>query len=167
MSASNNVPAQAHVLHVHLAPTLALRQSLTFPGPSVGGLAIGALTNVAPMTDITPVVAMSSATKILLASTPTDKALSQSEGSTIWTLRAGEVGEQIDDLLREGRVADAIGLVKAIGEAGLSPVGGRPELPQQYLTGAQDSTPHASSHSLRGPAVHPRPISTRDGHLSY
>jgi len=65
---------------------------------------------------------MLTATKVLMVSTPTDKALSQSEGSSIWALRAGHVGEQIDELIREGRLADAIGLVEAVGEDGLSPV---------------------------------------------
>jgi hypothetical protein len=58
----------------------------------------------------------------LFCSTPTDKALSQTEGSTIWVLKGGDIGEEVDELLREGRSADAIGLVEAVGEAGLSPV---------------------------------------------
>jgi len=48
--------------------------------------------------------------------------LLQSEGSSIWALRAGDVGEEVDELLREGRSMDAIGLVESVGESGLSPV---------------------------------------------
>jgi hypothetical protein len=46
----------------------------------------------------------------------------QSEGSSIWALRAGDIGEEVDELLREGRSMDAIGLVESVGESGLSPV---------------------------------------------
>jgi hypothetical protein len=60
----------------------------------------------------------------LICSTPTDKTLLQNEGSTIWALNAGDIGEEVDELLREGRSADAIGLVEAVGESGLSPVSG-------------------------------------------
>jgi len=59
---------------------------------------------------------------VLLCSTPTDKTLLQSEGSTIWVLRGGDIGEEVDELLREGRSSDAIGLVEAVSERGLSPV---------------------------------------------
>jgi hypothetical protein len=67
---------------------------------------------------------------MMFVSTPTDKALGASEGSTIWGLEAGEVGEQVDELVREGRVKDAIGLVESVGEAGLSPV----RIPNHYWT---------------------------------
>lgn len=46
----------------------------------------------------------------------------QSDGSSIWAVRAGDVGEEVDELLREGRSMDAIGLVESVGESGLSPV---------------------------------------------
>jgi hypothetical protein len=69
-----------------------------------------------------PADSLKASPKILFCSTPTDKTLLQNEGSTIWVLRAGDIGEEVDELLREGRSADAIGLVEAVGEAGLSPV---------------------------------------------
>lgn len=69
-----------------------------------------------------PADAFKASTKVLFCSTPTDKALLQSEGSSIWALRAGDVGEEVDELLREGRSMDAIGLVESVGESGLSPV---------------------------------------------
>ena len=65
---------------------------------------------------------MAAATKALFVSTPTDKALAQSEGSSIWALGAASVSGQIDELVREGCVDDAIGLVEALGDDGLSPV---------------------------------------------
>lgn len=52
----------------------------------------------------------------------TDKSLSQAEGSSLWAIRATDMGEQIDELVKDGHVPDAIGLVEAVGENGLSPV---------------------------------------------
>jgi hypothetical protein len=51
-----------------------------------------------------------------------DKTLANSEGSTVWAVEAGDVGEQIDDLVRDGRLVDAIGLAEAVGDTSLSPV---------------------------------------------
>lgn len=59
--------------------------------------------------------------KLLIISTPTDRALAV-EGSTIWELRGSDIGDQVDELIREGRVTDAIGLVEAVGDIGLEPV---------------------------------------------
>jgi hypothetical protein len=70
----------------------------------------------------TSVSAMTRRNSILFVSTPMDKALSLSEGSTIWIIRGMNIGEQVDELVREGRVSDAIGLVEAVGEDGLPPV---------------------------------------------
>jgi phage gp46-like protein len=72
----------------------------------------------------TPAAAVQEATKVLFVSTPTDRALSSSEGSSIWAMKCRDLGEQVDELVREGRVTEAIGLVEAVGEAGLSPVSG-------------------------------------------
>ena len=58
---------------------------------------------------------------MLLVSTPSDKNLATTEGSTIWALGSCDLGEHIDDLVKEGRVQDAIGLVDAVGEGGLAP----------------------------------------------
>ncbi|BEI86071.1 hypothetical protein CcaverHIS002_0603580 [Cutaneotrichosporon cavernicola] len=58
------------------------------------------------------------APKLLLVSTPTDRTLAL-EGSTIWEVRGTDIGEQVDELVREGRVMDAIGLVEAVGDTGL------------------------------------------------
>lgn len=56
-------------------------------------------------------------------STPNDKLLSANEGSSIWAVEAADIGKQIDDLVREGQILDAIGLAEAVGETALSPVG--------------------------------------------
>jgi hypothetical protein len=53
---------------------------------------------------------------VLVASTPTDRALA-AEGSTLWAVRAADVGSTVDALVRAGRVLDAIGLVEAVGES--------------------------------------------------
>lgn len=123
-SSSTASTIHAHAIQIHLAATLARRDSIALPAPSTGALTIGNLAAVTSTNVTTPAEEMLPSTKILLISTPTDKALSQSEGSSLWALRSGEVGQQIDDLVKEGRVSDAIGLVEAVGEAGLSPVRG-------------------------------------------
>ncbi|WWC88076.1 uncharacterized protein L201_002980 [Kwoniella dendrophila CBS 6074] len=119
-STSSAIPIPT--IQIHLAPTLALRQAITLPAPSTGGLAVshmiipqGALPSAIPADN------MSSSTKMLITSTPTDRHLSQSEGSSIWALNSSDIGEEVDQLVREGRVGDAIGLVEAVGENGLPP----------------------------------------------
>lgn len=70
----------------------------------------------------TPAQTSSSAAKILVVCNPTDKALLTSEGSSVWAIEANDIGDQIDDLVREGKVLDAIGLAEAVGDSSLSPV---------------------------------------------
>lgn len=65
---------------------------------------------------------MAASSKVLFVSTPNDKNLAQSEGSSVWAVEAEDIGDQVDELVKEGRVQDAIGLVEAMGDAGLSPV---------------------------------------------
>jgi hypothetical protein len=120
---ASNPAAPTSAIQIHLAPTLSLRQTLPIPAPPAGGLSFSALVSLTTATGPTsPAAAMASSAKMLLVSTPTDKTLVASEGSTVWGLEAGDVGEQVDELIREGRVGDAIGLVESVGEAGLSPV---------------------------------------------
>lgn len=69
---------------------------------------------------------MTPAIRMLFTSTPSDKVLLQAEGSSVWAVSAQAVGDQVDELVREGRVGDAIGLVESVGEAGLDPVRLRP-----------------------------------------
>lgn len=66
--------------------------------------------------------ATSSAARVIVVATPTDKALATGEGSSVWALEASDIGEQIDDLVKEGKVLDAIGLAEAVGDSSLSPV---------------------------------------------
>ncbi|OCF40067.1 hypothetical protein I317_06142 [Kwoniella heveanensis CBS 569] len=117
-SSTNPMPT----VQIHLAPTLALRQTLTLPSPSAGGLTISgfSMTTFASPLSI-PAGKMAPSTKLLMVSNSTDKHLSQTEGSSIWALSSGDVGKQIDELVKEGRLGDAIGLVEAVGENGLSP----------------------------------------------
>jgi hypothetical protein len=77
---------------------------------------------VVPQTVSTQASLSSAATRVLLVSTPNDKTLSVNEGSSIWAVTAADIGEQIDDLVREGQLLDAIGLAEAVGETSLSPV---------------------------------------------
>ncbi|WVO14727.1 hypothetical protein L204_102365 [Cryptococcus depauperatus] len=49
-----------------------------------------------------------------------DKQLLASEGSSIWAVQEKDLQDEVDDLVREGRIEDAIGLVEAIGEDSLS-----------------------------------------------
>ena len=108
-------------LQIHLTPTLAPRESLSLPGPAVGALTVSSLTGLS-LPDATRSAATSSTARVLLVSTPTDKTLSASEGSTVWAVQAGDVGEQIDELVRDGRLVDAIGLAESVGDTSLSPV---------------------------------------------
>jgi hypothetical protein len=92
-----------------------LRDTITFPAPATGSLAVAAL-NVGTTSS-----EGKKSSKLLLVSTPTDRTLAL-EGSTIWEVRGTDVGEQVDELVREGRVTDAIGLVEAVGDTGLAEV---------------------------------------------
>ncbi|GMK59883.1 hypothetical protein CspeluHIS016_0901000 [Cutaneotrichosporon spelunceum] len=106
-------PAPLPTIQVHLAPTLALRDTITFPAPATGSLSVLALNAGTTSSD------GRKSSKLVLVTTPTDRALAQ-EGGTIWEVRGTDIGEQVDDLVREGRVMDAIGLVEAVGDAGLA-----------------------------------------------
>lgn len=92
-----------------------MRDTVTFPTPDAGSLILSAL-NVATIS-----ADGKKSSKLLIITTPTDRALAV-EGSTIWELRGSDIGEQVDELIREGRVTDAIGLVEAVGDIGLEPV---------------------------------------------
>ncbi|BEI93846.1 uncharacterized protein CcaverHIS019_0603050 [Cutaneotrichosporon cavernicola] len=105
-------PASLPTIQVHLAPTLTLRDTITFPAPTTGSLSVAAVNVGATSTD------GRKSSKLLLVSTPTDRTLAL-EGSTIWEVRGTDIGEQVDELVREGRVMDAIGLVEAVGDTGL------------------------------------------------
>jgi hypothetical protein len=120
-SAGTTAPPTS-AIQIHLGPSLMLRQTLNIPQPPIGGVAIGPLIAITSSVALTPAAAMREATKVLFATTSTDRTLSITEGSSIWALTACEVEMQIDELVKEGRVADAIGLVEAVGQAGLSPV---------------------------------------------
>lgn len=116
-SGSGSTPSLPSV-RVHLAPTLALRNIVTFPAPSAGGLTVPAIN----VRSTGPQGQSAAEPKVLLVSTPTDKTLLHNEGSTVWEMRTGDVGDAVDELVKEGRVADAIGLVEASGDAKLAPV---------------------------------------------
>jgi len=118
--AGNNT-APTPSLQVHLAPTLAFRDVITFPPPSLGTSSVSSL-SVVTQQATTPASLASAATRVLLVTTPSDKTLSTNEGSSIWALETADIGEQIDDLVREGQILDAIGLAEAVGETALSPV---------------------------------------------
>lgn len=112
----------APVINIHLGPSLLPRHSLSLPALSAGTSNISTLVSTSAATTKTPAEALLPSSRLLCISTPTDKSLLQSEGSTIWAIRSGDVGEDVDELVKEGHVADAIGLVEAVGEDGLSPV---------------------------------------------
>ncbi|KAK8861657.1 hypothetical protein IAR55_002480 [Kwoniella newhampshirensis] len=119
-SAASTIPVPT--LQIHLAPTLTLRQTLALPAPSTGGLTVNSLVATSSANpQSTPAANMSASTKLLFVSTPTDKTAAALEGSTIWGVRAGDIGDEVDELVRQGRVGDAIGLVESVGENGLAP----------------------------------------------
>ncbi|OCF75081.1 hypothetical protein I204_03930 [Kwoniella mangroviensis CBS 8886] len=120
-STSTSSAVLVPTVHIHLAPTLALRQALSLPAPSTGGLAVSHLANTKDaIPSSIPAENMSPAIKMLIVSNPTDRHLLQSEGSSIWALRSSDIAEEVDQLVKEGRVGDAIGLVEAVGQNGLS-----------------------------------------------
>lgn len=119
-SPTNATPSPS--VNIHLGPTLLSRRPLEIPRPSAGSCVITSLVPVDPPTGTSPAEALSASTRVLSISTPTDKTLLQSEGSTIYALRSGDVGEEVDELVKEGHTADAIGLVESVGEGGLAPV---------------------------------------------
>ncbi|KAF8071649.1 hypothetical protein FPV67DRAFT_1746459, partial [Lyophyllum atratum] len=54
---------------------------------------------------------------LFLVTTPTDRTAATTEGSTIWRVNMRPWAEQIDELVREGRYADALALLDTIDEA--------------------------------------------------
>ena len=119
-NSSSSLPTCA--IQIHLAPTLRPQQTLmTLSLPSIGGLTAGSLCSVELSTN-TLASSVAPSTKFLLISTPLDKSLSTTEGSSIWTVEACDLGEMIDQLVRDGHVGDAISLVESVGETGFAPV---------------------------------------------
>lgn len=117
-SGSNNIATSA--IEVTLAPTLLPLATLTLPESSTSiGQAITSLIPLISTANTTPAQNMKSTVKVLFSSLPMDKSSSAAEGSSIWALQVQDIGDQIDDLVREGRVDDAIGLVESVGENGL------------------------------------------------
>lgn len=119
-SSSSTTPLPS--LTVHLGPSLSPRTTLAPQSPSAGTLTYSNLTMTSQPLSRTPADTVSPAAKLLFSSTPTDKALLAAEGSSIWALSTSSLEDHVDDLVREGRVGDAIGLVESVGEAGFSPV---------------------------------------------
>lgn len=119
-STSNTTPPP--IVNIHLGPSLIARTSLTLPTLSAGTSSVSSLIPTTSTTSLSPAEALLPSSRLLFISTPTDKALLQSEGSTVWAVRSGDVGEEVDELVKEGYASDAIGLVEAVGEGGLSPV---------------------------------------------
>ncbi|ORY29789.1 hypothetical protein BCR39DRAFT_588162 [Naematelia encephala] len=133
-SSSGNLPPTS-TIQIHLSPTLSHRQTISLPGPPTGALSVTSMISVSgPPT--TPAQAMSAAPKALFISTPTDRNLVTAEGSSVWLVRSGDIGEQVDELVREGHLSDAIGLVEAVGDSGLAP---KRRLPQLRILSALQS----------------------------
>ncbi|ORX35229.1 hypothetical protein BD324DRAFT_642956 [Kockovaella imperatae] len=120
-SASSSVSPPTSAIQVHLSPTLHLYTTLILPLPSAGGLTAQHLCPIRSSSNSTLASSVSSSIKFLFISTPLDKTLATSEGSSIWSIESGDLGECVDSLVQEGRVADAIGLVEAVGESGFAP----------------------------------------------
>nr|ODN85587.1 hypothetical protein L203_04837 [Cryptococcus depauperatus CBS 7841] len=112
-------PVSAPSLQIHLASTLTLCSTLSLPIQLAGSLTPSSLTLVS-----LPLLAtaenIKSRIRVLFVTTPTDKQLLASEGSSIWAVQEKDLQDEVDNLVREGRIEDAIGLVEAIGEDSLS-----------------------------------------------
>jgi hypothetical protein len=61
-------------------------------------------------------------TSLLFVASPTDRGLSQAEGCSIWAVQAASLADEVAELVRDGRMTDAIGLVESVGETGFAPV---------------------------------------------
>ena len=108
-------------VQIHLTPTLHLQQTLALPLPIAGGIAATSLCSVT-RSEATLASTVAPSTKALFISTPLDKSLAANEGSSIWSVEVGDLGDVVDEMVRQGRVEDAFGLVEAVGEMGFSPV---------------------------------------------
>ncbi|OWZ49934.1 hypothetical protein C368_06859 [Cryptococcus neoformans 125.91] len=122
------------LIQIHLAPTLSLRQTVAVPPPSTGSWGSVCFCPVASTS--TPTPASTSTPKLLISTYPTDKSL-HSQGSTIHLLSSPPLPSEVEHLLLEGRIDDAIGLVEAVGDAAfhgpgtsvLRPLGGYHDTP--------------------------------------
>ncbi|KAL7424682.1 Vacuolar morphogenesis protein 6 [Cryptotrichosporon argae] len=94
-------------VQIHLTPTLSMRETIAIPQPATGHL----LARLAVLT--TP------GGPVLIATTPSDKAMLTAEGSSIWALSPPTLEAAVGELISEGRIGDAIGLVEAVGDASL------------------------------------------------
>jgi len=149
-------------LQVHLGPSLALRDTITLPSPTAGTLSVSSMLTVSQQI-ATAASSTSAATRVLLVSTPNDKALSTNEGSSIWAVEAADIGDQIDELVRDGQLLDAIGLAEAVGETSLSPVS-LARLPDPMLILV--STSQAFEDAICCTTVRQRTISDRHRDIS-
>lgn len=122
------------LIQIHLAPTLSLRQTVAVPPPPTGSWGSVCFCPVASTS--TPTPACTSTPKLLISTYPTDKSL-HSQGSTIHLLSSPPLPSEVEHLLLEGRIDDAIGLVEAVGDAAfhgpgasvLRPLGGYHDTP--------------------------------------
>lgn len=119
-SSSTATPPQPSI-HVHLGPTLHLRHVLPIPQPTTGSSSISCLTPL-NRNGGTPAGSVDASAALAFVSSPTDRALSQAEGCSIWVVQAASLAHEVNDLVRDGRMTDAIGLVESVGETGFAPV---------------------------------------------
>ena len=152
------------MLQIHLSPTLALRDFVPLSSPTAGSLSVNALSTISNPTT-TPAATAFSATKILIVSTPTDKTLLTNEGSSVWAVESGDIGEQIDDLVGEGRVLDAMGLAEAVGDHSLAPVSAYRN--GKYVKLIAVTSFETSQDIVRRTTIRCRSIPGSDGYLSH
>lgn len=99
------------VLQIHSSISLQLSQSLPLPFNSPQSTSSPTLTNCT-LRLLTP--SPSAKSPLFLVSTPTDRATTASEGSTIWCIRMKPWGEQVDELIDAGKYAEALTLLDII-----------------------------------------------------
>ena len=107
-------------LQVYLEPTLAQHEILGLP-PSHSNTTTSALTPIKRSNQIAA-QSIRRGPRVVFASTPDDKATLTKDGSSLWSIEAPSLDDEVDDLIRQGRVADASRLVAAVGEEGFAPV---------------------------------------------
>lgn len=108
----------APVVQIVSAINLLPVQTLPFPFPlpeSLPNLAVTSNSTIRLLTTI-----QSAKSSLFLISTPVDRALATAEGSCVWRFEMKSWGEQIDELVQNGRYSDALALLDTLDQLSLS-----------------------------------------------
>ena len=107
------------VVQIRSFLTLLPTQKISYPFGSSGSSSstFGPQTSTANATVKCLTSSPSAKSPLFLVTTPTDKGVAATEGSTIWQFSMKPWAEQVDELVQAGRYADALTLLDVIDEA--------------------------------------------------